>query len=419
MKIFLNRHRGNKSGSLGVVIVSDILSFPEGYAATNYIRLIGKGLIYAGARVQLLLPVFTERPEAPLNVKGKGIRESIQFEYTTGMPVPPKDFFMRQCKKLRSMFMLPYRLLQLRKKGELDVLILYSRNYSHLLRLLILSRILHVPLIVQIVEWSLAFVDRSHARKRSERRFYKSAFSSANGIVVISRFLEERFAEARVYRDRVIPCLRMPILVDPEKWQGVLDAVSERPYLLYCGHISHYITDVIFIIEAFAELKSRVYNLLLVGFSSSESRQLIENVSSKLGISEYVHIIEDFVPEEQLLSLYAGASVLLAPLRNDVESLARFPFKIGYYLMSSRPVVSCTVGEVAEYLRDRETAFLSKPDSVSAFAEKIKEALTSDRRESIGKAGQQIAKRHFDYRAQGQRLHKFLSALAADSRAVE
>lgn len=416
---FFNQHHRNKSSSLGVVIVSDILSFPEGYAATNYIRLIGKGLIYAGARVQLLLPVFTEKPQAPLNVKGKGIYESIQFEYTTGTPVPPKNFFIRQCKKLRSMFMFPYRLLQLRKKGELDVLILYSRNYSYLLRLLMLSRILQVPLIVQIVEWSLAFVNRSRARQRSEKRFYKRAFSSADGIVVISRFLEERFAEARLYRDRVIPCLRMPILVDPEKWHEVLPTVSERPYLLYCGHLTHYVTDVIFLIEAFAELRSRVYNLLLVGFSSSESRQLIEDLSGKLGISEYVHIIEDFVPEEELLSLYAGASALLAPLQSNDESLARFPSKIGNYLMSSRPIVSCPVGEVREYLRDRETAFLSKPGSVTAFAEKIKEALTSDRRESIGKAGQQIAKRHFDYRAQGRRLHEFLSTLAAASEAIE
>ena len=418
---FFNQHHRNKSSSLGVVIVSDILSFPEGYAATNYIRLIGRGLIYAGARVQLLLPVFTEKPQAPLNVKGKGIYESIQFEYTTETPVPPKNFFIRQCKKLRSIFMFPYRLLQLRKKGELGVVILYSRNYSLFFRLLILSRILHVPIVVYMSEWTLSFAHRTDRLLASEKRFYGKALSSAHGIVVISEFLENLCQKAMSHADKQIPLLRIPILVNQNKFVDIAPAKFKHPYVLYSADLDHCITEALFLVEAFSKLSTIQinHNMVMIGKSSTLSRKRIMDSAAKANIKERVHIITNFLPEKELLSYYAGAAALLAPLRNDVESLARFPFKIGYYLMSSRPVVSCQVGEVAHFLKDKETAFLSEAGSVTAFAEKIKEALTSDRRESIGKAGQQIAKRHFDYRAQGQRLHKFLSALAADSRAVK
>lgn len=403
-----------KSGSLGVAIVSDILSFPEGYAATNYIRLIGKGLIYAGARVQLLLPVFTEKPQAPLNVKDKGIYESIQFEYTTGTPVPPKNFFIRQCKKLRSMFMFPYRLIQLRQKCELDAVILYSRSYYQLLRLLWLRQITNVPVIVYMSEWSLAFSNRPPDRLKREKRFYEKALSSADGIIVISKFLENICRKEISKAGRQIPVLRMPIFVDPTKWSGIEPVKIEHQYLLYVANLNNYIDDALFLVDAFSKVKPKDCDMIIVGNSSEESLRRINKAASKADVGHRIHIKTNFISEKTLLSYYAGAIALLAPLRNDTQSLARFPFKIGDYLMSGRPVVSCSIGEVAEFLKDGETAFLSEPENADLFAEKMQEAIVSNKSEMIGRAGRRVAEQHFDYRNHGNTLCGLIKTSTVD-----
>ena len=97
----------------------------------------------------------------------------------------------------------------------------------------------------------------------------------------------------------------------------------------------------------------------------------------------------------------------------DTEaSRARFPSKLSDYLMAGRPVVSSCVGEVAEYLRDGESALLSAPDDARAFADKMRRALDDPHRETIAQRGQAVARESFDYRVQGRRLEQFLSAVA-------
>ena len=81
---------------------------------------------------------------------------------------------------------------------------------------------------------------------------------------------------------------------------------------------------------------------------------------------------------------YAGASALVAPLPDTERARARFPSKIADYLLSGRPVVSSRVGEVAELLRDGESAFLADPKDPDGLADALARALKSDDADAVG-----------------------------------
>ena len=117
-----------------------------------------------------------------------------------------------------------------------------------------------------------------------------------------------------------------------------------------------------------------------------------------------------YVNREELLALYSNAQALLAPLEDDERSKARFPTKIGEYLVSGRPVITNSVGEVSRFLKDGETAFIAPPCDVEVFAQKIELALFDSKlSRRIGLAGRQVAEQNFHYSKQGERIVKFLN----------
>ncbi len=62
--------------------------FPYGMAQTNRVIAMAKGLIFAGAEVDLVISKATELGK-PRNTAGKGFYEGIKFTYATGTPIRP------------------------------------------------------------------------------------------------------------------------------------------------------------------------------------------------------------------------------------------------------------------------------------------------------------------------------------------
>ena len=91
---------------------------------------------------------------------------------------------------------------------------------------------------------------------------------------------------------------------------------------------------------------------------------------------------------------------------------AGFPFKLGEYLSTGNPVVASDVGDVCNYLVNRETAYIVNPESVSSISDTLQYILEhQDEALEVGKAGRKIAEEHFDKTSLGNRLLQFLHAL--------
>ncbi len=204
------------------------------------------------------------------------------------------------------------------------------------------------------------------------------------------------------------PILRVPLLADPEDWADTDVFKATRPYAVLCADFDSYPEDARFAIRALATIPK--LDLHLVGKAEFRRDELLA-LAARCGSSERLVLEDQFVSDAALRARYRGARVLLAPLRDDDRSRARFPSKVADYLLSGRPVVSNTVGEVATYLQDGWSAFLAPPGDERAFADAVKRALDHPDREEIAERGKQVALEQFDLSVQGPRIVHWLSEL--------
>jgi glycosyltransferase involved in cell wall biosynthesis len=392
------------------LLTGDVFGFPNGRAATRYIRLVARGLLSSGCHVRVIVPNYTEYGAAPENTEAAGVSEGIPFEYATGSPIGPRGRIGWKLGQLRARLLISLRLWSLRARRGAGAVVLYGRSHKWLVYYSRWCRRLDLPLIVYVVEWLLDVPGQSKDKLEKAAAFYQDLCLHADGIVVISEFLEHKFEE--LARSRGIGCppiLRTSILCDPAEWRGIRPASRERPYLIYCADLDGYLHDLTFVFHAFAELAMETHDLVAVGSASPETRRAIAEQLEQLDLGDRVELRAEFVPQDELYGLYAGASALLAPLHADTRSLGRFPSKIADYMLSGRPVVSSAVGEVAQYLTDGETAFLAPPGSTEAFTAKIREALTSGHGDAVGARGKQLAASTFHYAARARALTEFVT----------
>lgn len=393
-----------------VAIVGHEFGFPHGLAGSNYIRLLSRGLAKAGATVTVFATEYTERTSPPLNTEARGLLDGVHFEYTTGTPVFPKVPPMAAWGRARSKGVLAQRLWAMKRAGRLDAVFFYGSSLEQWAWLRSIAWALRVPVALSVVEWRAEFDNPDRVELAHDRAFAQS-IALADGVVAISRYIENKVALIAPQR----PSTRIPILCDASEWQGVVPARRNKPYVALCADFNAYGPDAVFAIDALAQVPEAEVELLLLGRATPEARQRIEAAAARypkvFGPRCTVTLRTDYVPHDELRSLYAGAAALLAPLHDDARSKARFPSKLGDYLLSGRPVVSCAIGEVATHLKDGETAFLSE-DSPPSFATSLEQALMSPQKEQVGLRGQTFAREEFDFVRQGRNLRTFLETLA-------
>lgn len=369
---------------------------------------MAKGLVEAGANVRVLIPWHTENSQKPLNMLSYGEVDGFSYRYTTGTPIVPKSKFSRICGIFHAMCSTGYYLFSKKRRGELDAVIYYGNHTENQFIYSILCIFLHIPFVSYLVEWFPAIPHKNQLRKIYDYLFIFLSIRTSSALVVISNYLENRIKKTYGRPKKNLPYLRSSILTDPSAWEKVRPEKRSKPYILYCADLNAYYHDACFLIDSFSQADIPETVLLFLGNASQKTTQKLIDRVRRNNIQSKFEMITHYVPSNKLFSLYAGAEALLAPLHNNTRSIARFPSKIADYLMAARPVVSCAVGEVAEYLKDNETAFLSEPDSISKYAHTIMRALTSKDREQIAIQGKNLAIKSFDYHVRGKHLVNFI-----------
>lgn len=295
-----------------------------------------------------------------------------------------------------------------RRKDCKNTLYVYGYPSTDNMPMLIVARLLGYKMVFDIVE------DISHlksatdmfARLRhfSQRVFLRTLRVFADAVLVVSKHLDQRVTHIAKGRFDVID---YPISVNFDNFSFSPQPFHDPVRFFYGGTFADK-DGVENLIAAFEDLCGRHdnVNLVLTGKGSKEDMDAILGIIAASAHREKI-LYKGYLSDEDFYRELNASDVLCMTRTASAFADTGFPFKLGEYLATGRPVIASDVSDVSRYLTDGENALLIEPDSPGAITRAM-ERLLADRgkAQEIGIAGRAVAKASFDSKVLGERLRK-------------
>lgn len=250
-------------------------------------------------------------------------------------------------------------------------------------------------------EWSPT-VKSKYWIKNMLASMYSKVFGwGIHGILPISHYIWEKVLHFRK------PMLMTPILA--EYPDDIPSSVKEKKFV-YCvyAYYDRVITMILDSYKKYHSLSHNPYSLTLVLSGPEKQIDVIRNYIRKLNLDESI-MIKTKLPYAELINEYKTASALIIPLDPKSEQdKARFSQKIAEYVSSATAVISCAVGEMPYYFKDRKDIIFADY-SKEGFADTMLWVENNkDACVNIGKAGFKVGQDKFNFIKFGKKFDEFL-----------
>lgn len=390
---------------MSVVIFGDAFTFPEGNAATNRVHTYAKGFKEAGVNVHV---ICFDNEYIQVN---DGTINGIRFYHPFGQSIKNKHFIIRRWLKFKKYF----RTIRLVRKIDKADKIVAINCWTSLLHTyffaILITRIVGSKLINEHSEHPLRNYQRSFFSKiRGEAKsFFGNVF--CDGVFCISQYLIDFYSSRGIRKKKLF---LVPSTVDTERFQGPYTPPYNFRYILYCGSLTVAKDGVNILVESFNRISGKYpdINLVLIGKGDiAEEELLIRDLVKNLNIENRV-FMPGQKPRSDIPAYLTNARILALARPRSMVADAGFPSKLTEYLSTGIPVVVTTVGEIPLYLKDNENAFLTIPDSVDAFADKMDFVLGNyEYAKQVGARGKELTGTVFNYKYQANRMLEFINSL--------
>jgi glycosyltransferase involved in cell wall biosynthesis len=408
------------------IVFITIADLPEGGGNTSRLKSVVQALISSGHHVSILnehaLGVSPPSMQQP-----KGEVAGAEFEYVLGSVERQYGYGVTKAK-LRAVAAIRRKLRQLANERRVDVIWFNQLFFYDMYPLTRFARKLGVATIQAYEDERQELVTRER-RSLSKRLFALNSRAAdrwcpplADGIVVISRYLQEKYAHLSHAPEKVH---LLPTVVDCAAWQCGPEPVTDEVVILYTGNFGEQ-DEVENLITALAILRDQGmrFRFVSVGGNTRTGEQgreaRVDALIQKLGLADRVER-RGFMPLSDVRKEVAKANVLVNLRRDGVWSHSGLSTKLSEYLASGRIVLASRVGDVDYYLKDGESALLLSPQcAVHEIVDALSFALASlESRQRIGAAGRAVAVRKFDIPVVQQRVEAVLQSVLNAARSRE
>lgn len=389
------------------LIVFGNLDYPFGSAPTNRIHAYAKGIVEQHYNVIVISIGSSFRKKVDFDCEG--VFEGVNYIYSSGNLYRNSNFFYRNYLKAMGFINGLFLIIKVKKTNQNFAILMFSTTFYNEIFLYILTRFLKVPIIRELNEVPLVLRKKV---KNPVKLFLalKIRPKLYDGIIVISNYLE-RFYSSLIKKHTL--SIQVPILVDLDRFPQKIKN-TETQYIAYCGKPSGIKDGVPILLTAFSFISEKYDKLKLYIIGDDTRTNAIFNLkkqAKELNISDRV-VFTGKVSRAEIPKYLCNASILALARPTSLQAEGGFPTKLGEYLASSNPVVVTKVGEIDSFLEDNQSAFISKPDSAEAFAEKLDEALSNPKlAKKVGQAGNMVAQLNFNYKTQANRIIGFINEL--------
>lgn len=366
-------------------------SFPHGMAATNRIISYAKGFIHNGVDCNVICFRKTENKEKYVNVSVKGVYEGIKFDYLSSSTLKSEYFIKRRLDLIYSNL----RLLgfSLGKIDKSTLSIYYSSHTSSAILIWLANKLKGGKFVKEQSEHPLVYIDnRNFLSKILYKTFHFKLFDA--NLLMTKKLIE--------YYNGIsdTPNLHVPMTVALKRFNPDLrNHTPHKHKILYTGQLDDNKDGVDVLLEAFAEVvkKHETYHLYLYGPANSEE-----------GLKKYHDLVKDFdmaanvhfkglVTRDVITKKVLNANILVLPRPDSLQAQNGFPTKLGEYLASGNPTLVTSVGEIPNYLKDKENTFMATPGDVLSLKKKLFEIIENyDFAQKVGLNGRKTAETHFN-----------------------
>jgi glycosyltransferase involved in cell wall biosynthesis len=293
-----------------------------------------------------------------------------------------------------------------RRAGRRNVLFLYNEPSLESLLFVLWARLRGYTVVIDVVED--AYFIPGQAPLRSRLKALSARWTTAymhwfaDGIIVISTYLRDKLAA--IVRDRV-PLQLIPVSVDLERVPCASGGFHRPVRLLYAGNFGEK-DDIECLLTAFEKVAATRpwIELLMTGKGVAARMAAVRRRIDASPLAGRIRYL-GYLPDEEYFRTIGGTDIPCVIRAASVFAGRGFPFKLGEYLATGRPVIATRLGDISRYLDDRVSAMLVAPGSVEEIAAAIEYLLADEPRAlEIGRAGRRVAEEHFSARRNGQRL---------------
>lgn len=231
----------------------------------------------------------------------------------------------------------------------------------------------------------------------------------SSGIVTISSYLEEN---CRKLTKGKVPVHYLPISVDMASFPEKTSRTNHQISFFYAGSFGKK-DGVPILLDAFDRLAQNYGNIRLV-LTGRGDAQAMEEFFSRRESSPHKGRIEfkGYLDEEEYYSLLNDVDIPCMTRVNVPFANAGFPFKLGEFLATGKPVIASRVSDVDRFLVNGRNAMLVEPGSSVEICEAAEFLINNpDSAAAIGMRGREVARTFFDYKRQGKALLSFLENL--------
>lgn len=394
---------------IAIIVAIDI---PDGAAIAHRVMMLSQGLVAWGHEVHIIAPYkFAPGPLAA-TIAGVKIHWGAYL---------PRESFGTLLAKLKMRILLFKEARHLLSQG-LDWLILYDIGTEALPFLALAHRYGCLVATETCDLYQLSFKSFwSFLNTLSKRIGYRLITPHVNMNFAISRHIESFLEE----RAPGIPRLIVRAPVDTEKFRTRPQAAAafRRQHHLSRAMIIGYFGSVLAVkglavlLQAATMLRpmNPPFKILITG-NTAKNPALLQLIN-ELNLHEQV-ILTGFLPHEQLVDIMSVPDILVEPKIEHGENIAGFPQKLAEYLSLGKPIVASAIGDLTEFLQDRENALLCRPGDPESMAQALRELMhDAGLRERLARKARATAIHHFEGKKIAGQVAEALAQVSRDQAA--
>lgn len=370
--------------------------YPIGMAGTKRIRLFAESLADSGAIVNVFIFAKSNGVNNASGLFNKVKYQFVKFKYIHSIL---GNKYLNQ------------QLINFYNKQMNNIIYIYGGLNIETVKLLSFASKLGYKIVTDLVE------DYSvHNEKISFRLALKykintfinrKMISYVTGFIVISIFLKNKLESYKINSKNI-----KLIPISAENLFHKFNKTKKRDSFRFLYTGTYGVKDGIdFMLNAYKKLFNKHPNieLILTGKTGriSKNYEYLKNLDTNYNI-RFLGVI----PEDDYYDFLQDSDVLLMTRIGSKYANSGFPFKLGEYLATGKPVVATDISDVKLYLRDKIDIILANPsDSDSLFKAMEYTLLNYQKCIEIGQNGRNAALKHFNPKINGELLQNFLNRI--------